>query len=66
MIAINTAPKAVRTTIKLDRELPDLQVPFEQRTAKPTAERTIRERFAPYGVHVYLWGQEPEISLARE
>jgi hypothetical protein len=66
IIAINTAPKVVQTTIKLDRDLPDLQVPFEQRTARPTAERSISERFAPYGVHVYLWGPEPQVNLARE
>jgi hypothetical protein len=66
IIAINTTPKAVQTAIHLERELPDLEVPFEQRTAKPTAQRTISERFAPYGVHVYLWGPEPEIKLARE
>jgi hypothetical protein len=66
IIAINTSPKFVQTTIHLDRDLTDLSVPFEQRTAKPSTERAISERFAPYGVHVYLWGPEPQISLARE
>lgn len=66
IIAINTSAKFVQTAIHLDRDLPDLAVPFEQRTTRATTGRMLSDRFAPYGVHVYLWGSAPEVALAGE
>ena len=66
MIAINTSPKFIQSAIQLEDAPPELNLPFEARTAKPSPKAVLSERFSPYGVHVYTWGSEPSVSLARE
>jgi hypothetical protein len=65
IIAINTSPRFVQTGIAA-KQLPlEMPLPFEGRSVTTKNDRW-SERFPPYGVHVYVWGQEPEVELARE
>jgi len=66
IIAINTAPRFVQTEVAADCAPSQLDAPFENRTVHCDKKGRWRERFEPYGVHVYTWGTPPEISLARE
>ncbi len=66
MIAINTSPKTVQTAIHLDSDAKEMTLPFEGRTITPSSKGDLSERFAPYGVHVYTWGPEPSVVLARQ
>lgn len=66
IIAINTTPKFVETTIHAEVVADDLTAPFENRSLKLTPQQAFEERFSPYGVHVYTWGPEPSVALARE
>ncbi len=66
IIAINTSPKFVQSEIQLEEAPAELNLPFEIRATKPSAKGELNERFSPYGVHVYTWGTEPVVSLARE
>lgn len=66
IIAINTSPRPVETAIHLASAGNKLCAPFEGREAQSTAMGDLRERFTAYGVHVYVWGPEPSIKLARE
>lgn len=63
-IMINTTPKFTRALIHTGAA--ELMAPFEGRTIKPSAKGDVTERFSPYGVHVYTWGPEPNVTLARE
>jgi hypothetical protein len=65
IIAINTSPKFVQTVLHL-RSANDLVTPFEGRTIQAPPKAELTERFPPYGVHVYTWGPEPNVILARE
>ncbi len=64
IIAINTSPKFAQTTIHLEggRELTS---PFEIRAIKLSSKGEFTERFPPYGAHVYTWGPEPNVTLAK-
>ncbi len=66
IIAINTSPKFVQSEMQLEDAPSELNLPFEARTAKPSAKGALTERFSSYGVHVYTWGTEPIVNLARE
>jgi hypothetical protein len=66
IIAINTTPKFVQTAIHLQDREKELTLPFESRSVKTSFKGEWNERFAPYGVHVYTWGPEPNVALARE
>jgi hypothetical protein len=66
VIAINTTPKFVQTTIHMKNGVSEIMAPFEGRSMKPSPKGEIKERFSPYGVHVYTWGPEPNVTLARE
>jgi hypothetical protein len=66
VIAINTTPKFAQTAIHLKNGVTELSVPFEGRTLKISPKGDLTERFPPYGVHVYTWGPEPNVILARE
>jgi len=66
VIAINTSPKSVQTTIHADGAAKEMTTAFERRSVKRGAQGEWTERFSPYGVHVYIWGDEPNIQLARE
>ena len=66
IIAINTKPKFAQTTIHLSSSPPELSAPFEGRTPTIRQKNQLVERFSPYGVHVYTWGPEPNVTLARE
>ncbi len=66
VIALNTSPRFVQTDIQLAEVPGQLPLPFEGRTVQASASGQWFERFAPYAVHVYLWGPEPRLKLARE
>ena len=66
IIAINTSPRFVHAAIKLPWPLEGVEAPFEGRMARPSPAGELVERFAPYGVHVYTWGPEPTVRLARQ
>jgi hypothetical protein len=66
VIAINTTPKFVQTVLHLEHGAREMIAPFEGRTIKLSANGELPERFPPYGVHVYTWGAEPNVILARE
>ncbi len=66
IIAINTTPKFAHSTIQLKDGIVELTVPFEGRTTKASPKNELNERFPPYGVHVYTWGEQPNVTLARE
>jgi hypothetical protein len=66
IIAINTSPKFTQTIVYLKNGVTELTAPFEGRTLKPSPKGDLTERFSPYGVHVYTWGPEPNVALARE
>jgi hypothetical protein len=66
VIAINTKPKFAKTMLQLPSSISELTVPFENRTLKLSSKSELTERFLPYGVHVYTWGPEPNVTLARE
>jgi hypothetical protein len=66
VIAINTTPKSVQTVLHLEHGAREIITPFEGRTIKLSTNGDLTERFSPYGVHVYTWGPEPQIQLARE
>jgi hypothetical protein len=66
VIAINTTPKFVQTTLHLQQGADKIITPFEARTINPSPKGELIERFSPYGVHVYTWGPEPNVTLARE
>lgn len=66
VIAINTAPRFVRAEVELSAAPAELALPFEGRSVRPTANGRWAERFPPYGVHVYVWGPEPDERLAGE
>jgi hypothetical protein len=66
VIAINTAPRFVETELRVESAPGNLELPFEHRTIETTGQGQWRERFAPYGVHVYTWGKSPAITLAGE
>lgn len=59
MIAINASPVFVRTTIRPDAAIEELRLPFEGGERVPLANGEFTADFAPYGVHVYLWGDVP-------
>jgi hypothetical protein len=65
-IAINTTAKFTQTTVHLPPSASELSAPFEDRALKPSTKGELAERFSPYGVHVYTWGAEPNVLLARE
>jgi hypothetical protein len=65
VIAINTSPRFVQTEIRAQSLPVELSLPFEGRTVT-TQDGRWSERFPPYGVHVYVWGRDPVIELARE
>ncbi len=65
-IAINTSPGFVQSELQLEKAPRALTLPFEGRNATPDSDGRWLERFAPYGVHVYTWGAEPVVKLARE
>jgi hypothetical protein len=56
IIAINTSPKFVETTIQFDKAPGDLNRTFEGDNVKPGGGGRWTERFPPYGVQVYTWG----------
>jgi hypothetical protein len=66
VIAINTTPRFVQTVLHFEHGSGELTIPFEGRTIKPSPKGELPERFPPYGVHVYTWGPEPNVTLARE
>lgn len=66
VIAINTSPRLVQTSIQLHQPPGELNLPFEGRTVQLSTDGVWFERFAPYGVHVYTWGPDPQVQLARE
>jgi hypothetical protein len=66
VITINTTPKFSQTTLHLTPAASKLTAPFENRTVEPSTKGELTERFSPYGVHVYTWGSEPTVTLARE
>jgi hypothetical protein len=66
VIAINRMPKFARTMLRLPAAAGELIAPFENRVPKPSTKGELAERFSPYGVHVYTWGPEPNVVLARE
>lgn len=66
VIAINTTPKFVQTVLHLDHGADKITTPFEGRMITPSTKGELTERFPPYGVHVYTWGPEPNVALARE
>jgi hypothetical protein len=66
IITINTSPRFVQTTIQFDSHHGSMSLPFEGRTVEASPQGQWPERFAPYGAHVYLWGPEPTVRLARE
>src|SRR3954469_4416680 len=66
VIAINTSPKHIHTPIQAEGAPKELKLAFESRTTNLTPKHEIADRFPPYGVHVYTWGPEPQIELARE
>jgi hypothetical protein len=65
MIAINTSPKFAGATIKVGAVTDELTLPFESRSVKVTGGQ-LTDRFPPYGAHVYTWGPEPNVTLARQ
>jgi hypothetical protein len=65
IIAINTSPRFVQTEIEAKQLPSEMPLPFEGRTVTTENDRW-SERFPPYGVHVYVWGKEPAVELARE
>jgi hypothetical protein len=66
IIAVNTTPKFVQAAIHFEGSAKEFDAPFEARKTKLSSKDELRERFSPYGVHVFTWGPEPEVSLARE
>lgn len=66
VIAVNTSPKFVQTTIRLKRFRQDLRETIEGRDIHYEQDGSWTERFPPYGVHVYEWGDEPHVRLAGE
>lgn len=66
LIGINTSPKFVQTVIHAEHAAKEITLPFENRTLKPSPNGELNERFTPYGIHVYTWGTEPLVALARE
>jgi hypothetical protein len=61
IIATNSLPKPIRTTITLP-DLPDatLHLPFDHQTIDAHANHW-DDRFAPHEVKVYLTGHEPKM-----
>jgi len=59
IIAINTSPVFVRTTIRSDAGVLELRMPFEGGERITAANGEFPVDFTPYGVHVYLWGNSP-------
>jgi hypothetical protein len=59
IIAVNTTPKFVETNLHLEEHTPELTLLFEARHAQPSPHDTLKERFAPYEPHVYVWGPTP-------
>ena len=66
IIAINTTPKFAQSVVHLKNNVTEIAAPFEGRTLKLSPKAELNERFSPYGVHVYTWGPEPNVILARE
>jgi hypothetical protein len=66
IIAINTSPKLVQTTIHAEGASTGIAAPFEHRTLRVPPQGDLNDRFAPYEAHVYTWGAEPVVALARE
>jgi len=66
VIAVNTSPKFVQTMLHFENVKSEIDAPFENRSIKPTEKGELLERFAPYAEHVYTWGPEPVVELARE
>lgn len=66
VIAINCSPAFVQSEIQVEGAPLSLALPFEGRAVQPDFRRRWSEGFAPYGVHVYTWGPEPKVKLARE
>jgi hypothetical protein len=66
VIALNTSPRFVQSEIQIEAAPGQLTLPFEGRTVQPSPKGQWLERFAPYGAHVYVWGAEPRVRLARE
>src|SRR5205085_8335645 len=58
IIAINTSPRFVECELELANPPVEAKSPFENRAIQPDASGKWRERFPPYGVHVYTWGPE--------
>jgi hypothetical protein len=66
VIALNTSPRFVQTYIELGQAPAELTLPFEGRVVQPSSKGIWAERFGPYAAHVYVWGPEPRVQLARE
>jgi hypothetical protein len=66
VIAVNTSTKFVQTTLHFENVKDKIEAPFENRSIKPTEKGELLERFAPYAEHVYTWGPDPVVELARE
>jgi len=66
IMAINTSPKFVETTIHFANAPGELTRPFEGDAVRPGGGGQWTVRFPPYGVQVYTWGPEPAVSLAGE
>lgn len=61
VIAVNTEPTFRSTTISVPKlKLGTLDLPFENRTITPK-DRAFTDRFMPYEVHVYQWGETPSL-----
>jgi len=59
IIAINTSPRFVECQIECPNAPADTRLPFENTAIQPDSPGKWQERFSPYGVHVYVWGNEP-------
>lgn len=64
MIAVNTTPKELATTIRSGSLPAEVSATFENRQATVSADHALVEQFGPYGVHVYTWGAPPAVTLA--
>jgi len=66
IIAINTTPKFVQVSLHSQRVPAEIRRQFEAAGDVTATEGRWSARFDPYGVHVYTWGPEPTVWLARE
>jgi hypothetical protein len=57
IIAINTSPKFVECEIECREAPAGTKLPFENSVVEQQGAGKWSERFSPYGVHVYEWGE---------